>query len=122
MPEHRDTDTMVDRLIALNREAFEAGNSTTASHILAAALHEAHDHHVARLLFRVQHVAKAQLAWIDSFAPTHEHATPSAEARGQTSSFAMLATQAHTTFLLRQQERTRVVPLPPHPDQEQHSA
>ena len=115
MAEHRGTDSMFDRLIALNREAFEAGHYTTASHILAAALHEAHEHHAARLLFRVQHVAETQLAWIDSFAPAHEHSTPSAEARGQTSIFAMLASQAHATFLLIQQERTRVVPLPPAP-------
>ena len=115
MAEHRGTDSMFDRLIALNREAFEAGHYTTAYHLLAAALHEAHEHHAARLLFRVQHVAETQLAWIDSFAPAHEHSTPSAEARGQTSIFAMLAAQAHATFLLIQQERTRVVPLPPAP-------
>ena len=122
MAEHRDTDTMFERLIALNREAFEAGNYTTAYHILAAALHEAQEPHSAQRLFRVQHVADEQLGWIDYVDPECEHSTSSAEARGQPSLFATLASQAHAKFLLIQQERKRVVPLPLHPDHEHGSA
>jgi hypothetical protein len=112
MAEHRDAHTMFERLMTLNREAFEVGHYSTAYHILAAALHEAQAQQEAQDLCRVQQVAEEQLAGIDKADPTYEHSTPSAKSRGHTSIFAMLARQAHARFLMLQEEGRRQGGLP----------
>jgi hypothetical protein len=112
MAEHQDVRTMFERLMTLNREAFEAGHYSTAYHALAAALHEAQEHQAAPDLCRVQQVAEEQLAGIDRAAPTYEHSTPSAASRGHISIFAMLARQAHARFLMLQEEDRREGGLP----------
>ena len=112
MAEHRNAGTMFERLMMLNREAFDAGHYNTAYHALAAALHEAQEHQVAADLCRVQQVAEEQLAGIDRAAPTYEHSTRSAASRRHTSIFAMLARQAHARFLMLQEENRRKGGLP----------
>jgi hypothetical protein len=107
MAEHRNAGTMFERLMMLNREAFDAGHYNTAYHALAAALHEAQEHQVAEDLCRVQQVAEEQLAWIDRAAPGYEHSTASADTRGHTSIFMLLAHQAHARFLMLQEEHRR---------------
>jgi hypothetical protein len=103
---------MFERLMTLNREAFEAGHYNTAYHALAAALHEAQEEQEAQDLCRVQQVAEEQLAEIDKAEPAYEHSTPSAASRGHTSIFAMLARQAHARFLMLQEEGRREGGLP----------
>jgi hypothetical protein len=98
--------------MALNREAFDAGHYHTAYHALAAALYEAQEQQAAQDLAMVQRVAEEQLAWIDRTAPAYEHSTPSADARGHTSIFAMLARQAHARLLLLQEQGRRAGGLP----------
>jgi hypothetical protein len=51
---------MFERLMALNREAFEAGNYNTAYHTLAAALHVASAHQDAEGLATVERLAAEQ--------------------------------------------------------------
>ena len=100
MAEPQDVRTMFERLMTLNREAFEVGHYSTAYHALAAALHEVQEQQAAQNLCRVQQVAEEQLAWIDSAAPGYEHSTASAKTRGHTSIFTLLAHQAHARFLM----------------------
>jgi hypothetical protein len=107
MAEHRDTSTIFQRLMTLNREAFDAGHYHTAYHTLPAALYEAQEQQAAQDLATIQRVAEEQLAWIDHTAPAYEHSTPSAAARGHTSIFAMLARQAHARCLLLQEQDRR---------------
>ena len=100
------------RLIALNQEAFAATHYHTAYHALAAALHEAVEERNPVHLARVQHLAEAQLAWIDGHAPAYEHSTASAQTRGHTSIFALLAQQAQAKIQLLQRASQEE---PPHP-------
>jgi hypothetical protein len=51
---------MFERLMTLNREAFEAGHYHTAYHTLAAALHEAQAQQAAQDLCKGQQVAEEQ--------------------------------------------------------------
>lgn len=97
-----DHGTLFERLMALNHEAFAAAHYNTAYHTLAAALHEAQYEQDAAYLAAVQRVATEQLAGIDQMAPAYEHSTASAAARGHTSIFALLASQAHVRLLLVQ--------------------
>jgi hypothetical protein len=92
--EARDADAgpMFARLIALNREAFDAGHYNTAYHLLTAALHEAED--IAQRFAMVARLAEEQLAGIDAAHPAYEHSTRSAAARERTSIFVLLAQQA----------------------------
>lgn len=114
MAEPRDAGALFERLLARNREAFDAGNSSAASHILAGALHEAHARQHASGLSSVEQIAEEPWAWIDRTAPAYGHSTPSAATRGHTSIFTMLAHQAHAMLLMLQQQRTRAQgsPLP----------
>jgi hypothetical protein len=112
MAEPQDVRTMFERLMTLNREAFEVGHYSTAYHALTAALHEVQEQQAAQNLCRVQQVAEEQLAGIDRAAPTYEHSTRSAASRRHTSIFAMLARQAHARFLMLQEENRRKGGLP----------
>jgi hypothetical protein len=106
MPErHRAADAMFTQLLALNREAFDAGYYSTAYHALAAALHMAYAHQDAEGLARVEHLAGEQLAVIDATDPAYEYSTPSAEARGHQSIFTMLVHQAHSMLLMLPDEQ-----------------
>jgi hypothetical protein len=57
MAEHCDPTGMFARLLALNREAFEAGNYNSAYHTLAAALHTAYAYQDAEVLATVERLA-----------------------------------------------------------------
>ncbi len=105
MTEHHDTSGMFERLMTLNREAFDAGHYNTAYHTLAAALHVAYAHQDAAGLATVERLAEEQLAVINTTDPEYEHSTPSAEARGQQSIFTMLAHQAHARLLMLPHEQ-----------------
>ena len=105
MTEYHDPNGMFERLMALNREAFEAGHYNTAYHTLAAALHTTYAHQDTEGLATVERLAAEQLAEIDSTDPEYEHSTPAAEARGQHSIFTMLVNQAHTRRLMLQRDQ-----------------
>ncbi len=107
MAAESDPRTPFDRLIFVNREVFASGNYHAAYHTLAAALHEAQTREDTEGLFAVQQIAEEQLSLIDRMAPQWEHSTPSAEARGQISRFAMLAHQAHAHRQLIETQRRR---------------
>lgn len=96
MTESPDAGPMFERLIALNREAFDAGHYNTAYHLLAAALHEAEG--MAPHFATVWHVAEEQLAGIDAAHPEYKHSTRSAATRRHLSVFALLAQQARARF------------------------
>jgi hypothetical protein len=93
MTASQDAGPLFARLIALNRQAFDAGHYSTAYHLLAAALQEAEG--MPPRFATVWHLAEAQLAGIDAAHPEYTHSTRSALARGHLSIFALLAQQAH---------------------------
>ena len=95
-----DPDPLFERLMVLNRAAFDAAHYNTAYHVLAAALHEAYARSDDDQLALVQRIAAAQLAGIDRDAPVYAHSTSSATARGRTSIFTLLVRQAHTKMQL----------------------
>ena len=49
---HNDPCSLCERLLALNREAFQGGDYNTAYHLLAAALHAAHGEETVRQLYQ----------------------------------------------------------------------
>jgi hypothetical protein len=99
--------SLFDPILALNREAFQAGDYNTAYYLLAAALHAAQGEETGRQLYHVKTIAANQLTWIDIEWPEYEHSTKSAATRGQSSIFRLLAQQAHAKLLLYQQEERR---------------
>jgi len=101
MTEHQDTRGMFDRLLALN----------VAYHVLAAALYNAKVREHAEDLGTVERLAGEHIAAIDRTAPAYEHSTQSAQARGQTSIFTMLAHQAHTRRAILHHEHACTQPM-----------
>jgi hypothetical protein len=100
MTERCGTNSLFAQLMALNREAFDAGYYSTAYHTLAAALHVAYAHQDAAGLATVERLAGEQLALIDATAPEYEYSTQAAAARGHPSIFTMLARQAQAMLLM----------------------
>lgn len=97
---------MIDRTMALNKEAFATRSFDAAYHFLAAALHLAVDEKNERGLMEVEAAAIEQLAWLNEYCSSCNHSTISASTRGQESIFSMLARQANTRqMLLNKQQR-----------------
>ena len=84
------------QIIALNTAAFEGRHFDTAYHVLAAALHWAHDFSQEEWLLQVEALANEQLAWIDQNDPAYHHSTQSAGKGGNAGIFKQLARQCHT--------------------------
>ena len=104
MTTYQDTSGIFDRLIVLNREAFDAEYYTTAYHALATALHAAYVYQDGEGCATVERLAAEQLTVINRTAPEYEYSTPSAEARGHPSIFTMLAQQAQAMLLMLSDE------------------
>jgi hypothetical protein len=85
-----------DRLMAVNAEAFAAGNWEAAYHALMAALHCAADLRDAGRLAAVSDVARGQQAAIDAKAPGHALSSRSAGVRGHKSLLETAAFMADT--------------------------
>nr|CAA9268931.1 hypothetical protein AVDCRST_MAG63-2835 [uncultured Armatimonadetes bacterium] len=98
---------LYERLMHINREAFDGAHYDTAYHALAAALHFAQDQRDEGRLSAVARIASEQITWIDRHTPAYHHSTTSAVARGNDSIYAMLSRQAHTRAQILRQERER---------------
>jgi hypothetical protein len=110
MPAYHDPRGMFARLLALNREAFDAGSYTTAYHALATALHAAYVEQDAAGCARVALLVGAQLAVIDATAPAYAYSTAAAHARGHASIFTRLAEQAHAMRWMLSDEHDAAYP------------
>ena len=104
---------MYERLVTLNRQAFEGSHYDVAYHALMAALHCAQEARDADRLAAVEVTATEQLAWIDAQASAYRHSTASADARHHhVSIFTTLARQARA-----RQRMVRGEPVEPERDE-----
>src|SRR5262249_53533866 len=87
----RDT---FERLVALNRDAFAAGEYPVAYHVLEAALECASGLRDDWRLTDIQKLAEEQGAWIDAHAPGHRLSSQSAAQRGTQAVYLSLARTA----------------------------
>jgi hypothetical protein len=85
---------LFERLMDVNREAFDTGHYEVAYHALMAALHAAADLDDDAAVAAVRNTAESQGAWIDTHAAGHRLSTRSAAAHGGHSVFATTATHA----------------------------
>jgi hypothetical protein len=88
--------------------AFAGRHFEVAYHVLAAALHCAHEVQDGELVWAVQKRAEEQGRWIDTNAPDHRLSSRSARARSGNSIFASLTGEAKVMLLgLKVDEQAR---------------
>src|SRR4051812_24713292 len=83
-----------DRLLAINREAFERQLFEAAVHALNAAMHCGESMEDKDLVARIAQLALEQSHWIDTRAPEHRVSSTSANQRGTVSVFRSAAATA----------------------------
>lgn len=105
MAAESDPRTPFEQLILLNRHVFTSGHHYTAYHILAAALHEARALEDLAGVGAVQQLAEEQASILDQLVQHGDAPTPTAEARGHVSLFALLAHQAQAQRQLLETQR-----------------
>ncbi len=102
--------TLYERLMAINREAFQTGLYDIAYHALAAALNWAEVKNDKGALVAVERTAGEQLRFIDQHDPAYHHSSKSASSRGHVSIFAVLGHQAHARLLIVQHRQEEAAP------------
>ena len=107
MAEPSISQDLYDRLIVINKEAYNAQLFDAAYHALASALHCTQDLELDQPLADVAKLAKEQLSEIDQQHPEYEHSTRSASERNHESIFFTLSRQAETLIRIRQHNRER---------------
>jgi hypothetical protein len=103
-----DLQDTFERLLALNSEAFAAGQYAVAYHVLEAATECASQLRNEGLLFEVHKTAERQGAWIDANASQHRLSSASASRRGTQPVFHSLARTATALLAALHAERVGI--------------
>ncbi len=99
---------LYERFLAINREAFDAGNFDATYYALAGALNCAQSFQADDAIQNVIHIITEQLAWIDEHHPEYNHSTQSTVARGKKMSiFTILANHGKIVLKLRKSAAQR---------------
>ncbi len=97
------TEDLYNRLIDINKQAFDAGLYDAAYHALMSALHCAAELKSNEPLIKVRTIATEQIKWIDENEPDYEHSTSSALKHHLPESiFTRMAIQADTIVKMRE--------------------
>ncbi len=96
------TQDLYNRLISINKEAFDAGLFDVAYHVLAAALHCAKNIETGSPLEDIAQIAALQLKAIDQFHPEYVHSSKSTLNRSHGKSiFSLIYIQAESNMKMR---------------------
>jgi hypothetical protein len=102
-PHSREADTKVrvlmEQLLRINTDTYQAGLYEVAYHVLAAALHCADELADPELVTAVQELAERQQAELDQGVPAHPLSTTGATGRGTNPLFTSLGRTAHAAAI-----------------------